>query len=143
MGRKCGNAERDRNRSNWLPLVHYGELPCLGSHPLGPRPGSVQARARQNQEKLFAPEAARNILCPGSPGEGSAHLAQDRVARFMTKCVVESFEMVQIKHDQAQLLLRSCRPPQFAFQAFLQVAAVVEPSEGIARRLLPQRLLQP
>ena len=58
----------------------------------------------------------------------------------VTQTVVDSLEIVEVKHRQAHITMVASRALQFSWNHFVHHAVVEEPSQSVARRLLLQLL---
>ncbi len=96
----------------------------------------------QNQQELFASVAAGNIPAPRYRAENRTQFAQQNIARFVTKGVVELLETIDVDHQDRHRLRISGGAQQFPVQRLLHVTTVEQASQGIADGLVFQSLAQ-
>src|SRR5579864_6976864 len=143
MKRKGGDAYRDRDQSQRLPLMPHVQLTQLRRYTLRPSVRVVQLGSGQDDDELFSAETAHNILRADAPAEEGRELAQDRVARIVAVGVVKLLEVVEIEHEDAERLLGPHGAADFSIQRLFEIAAVVESGERVLDGLSAQRFTQP
>ena len=87
--------------------------------------------AGQQDHELFAAVAGHAVLGTQLVAQGVCHQAQGIVAGQVTVLVVVGFEVVDIQHQQGQLLATACGPRPFVGEDFIEVAAVTQASQCV------------
>src|SRR5579864_4031248 len=98
--------------------------------------GRAHIRYGQDDHEFFSTVSTDDVLGADAAGKKSSRLAQDGVAGIVTIGVVESFEVVEIEHENPQPVLGANGAARLAFHHLFEVAAVVETSQRIANRLV-------
>ncbi len=87
-------------------------------------------------------EAAGDVPFPDLGLQQHAGPAQEGVPGVEAQFIVDLLEPVDRGHDHHQRPLGARHAPQFQFERFLHEAAVEEPGQGVADRLVAQGLVQ-
>ncbi len=136
------DAQRHGHGAHRLPQMRDRESPHPLTQLLRPLAGVFQRALGQDQQELLAAVATGHVAGADSRREDPAQLPQERVAGLVAEGVVETLEVIQVEHDDRQRTPAPLRLPDLPRQGLLHEAAVEQPSERIADRLVAQGVSQ-
>src|SRR5262245_21346850 len=87
-------------------------------------PCRLQRCIRQDNRKLLAAEPACNVFKSHAGLQEPAPLVQYRISGVMTEGVVESFEIIQVQHEDGQRCSFPAGSVTFTFEGFFEIAPV-------------------
>ena len=140
-----------RRRRDSRGQGHRGQqLPVVTDlQPLEQQADLLEALARvrergvgQDEHELLSAVATGDVALAQVLAQHPARLAQHQIARIVPERVVESLEVVQVEHREAERGIPAQGAMQLAGEGVLEVAPVEQSRQRIARGLLVQLLPQ-
>src|SRR5205823_14240427 len=96
----------------------------------------------EDQGELFAAVTASDVFRASVQPEERCHLVQYQVARFVSESVVESFEVVDIDHQDGDGEPPARGASQLSLQRLFQVTPIEEARQRVANRQVAESLPQ-
>lgn len=116
----------------YFSVIHSDWLMQSADDSLCAHPPFVARHATvENNDKLTAPEAKRDLILAHLFANATPHLHQDLIARRMSKLIVDGFEIVEIDHQQNKRALFAPRTGDGAVELQVKTAAIGQPRERV------------
>ena len=137
-------AERRRHAQHAVVAVGQRQLERLDPPPdaLGELVGALEVGLRQRDGHLLAAVAGGLVDVTRGLAQDAGDLAQHHVALQVAVGVVDLLEVVDVEHDQAELVVVAAGALDLRRHDLLEAAVVEQPGELVGDRLAGDRLVQ-
>src|SRR5262245_10559519 len=139
--RERRHAERAGDRSQRLIGMAQSQRTDVVANLLGALPRAIEGRVREDDHKLLAAEAARDIAAADAFLHQRCYFTQHHVARIVPEGVVDALEVIEIQHDDRERPGAPRCASERRGQRFVQEPPVEQSGQRVGDRLLAQALL--
>ncbi|MNE67137.1 hypothetical protein D3C80_1627280 [compost metagenome] len=87
--------------------------------------------ARAQHHEFLTTQPTEHVGAPQPVVDALAQAAQHMIAHCMAELIVDPLEMVDVQHDDGQVLLVAMGTLQFRLEPLLEIASVVDAGQGI------------
>ena len=106
-------------RSTWR-LILFGDVQ-----------GHLRRRARHDDDELLATKSGTDVENPDASSQQVGHVTECTVPFKMTPGVIDPLEVIDVDHQQGEVLPLPARPLNLLLKAILEVATIEEPCDGV------------
>ncbi len=139
---ECRDTDRDGDIPEKCASIRHREFGYRRAHFLGALRSDAERGLRHDEEELFAPGSARNVLVTDALFEHAGNGSQHEVACFVTVKIIERLEVVDIDGDNGKRAGIAFRARHLACEGLFHVTPVEEAGDDVTDRLLAKCLAQ-
>ncbi|MNP01980.1 hypothetical protein D3C76_938130 [compost metagenome] len=99
--------------------------------------------ARAQDHELLSAQTTEHIGAAQTLTDALAQAAQHMIAHRMTKLVVDAFEVIDIQHDDRQVLIVALSALKLDLQTLLEIAPVMDTGQRVGHRQRAQLFFNP